>query len=55
MLVKQFVYKGNQIHTNFFLSYINISKIVENHSVPELQTTLFSRLLLSGRGSYKEV
>ena len=38
-----------------FLSHINIFfKKVENDSVRELETALFSGLLLSGRGIYEE-
>ena len=29
--------------------------MLENHSVPELETTLFFNLLLGGRGIYEEV
>ena len=40
---------------NLLLPQINILKIVENLSDPEIENALFFNLLLSGRGIYEEV
>ena len=55
MLVKQFVQKGNHIHSDFFYDTLTFLKKVKNHSVPELENALFFNLLLSGRGIYEKV